>query len=115
MRALTSLLIAFGMVGAACAESEDDGASAPAAPTNLAVGNVGGGGHLTWTDNSDDEDHFMIMRKPMGGTFAEIDMVTFDIAQYHDSSVTAGTAYVYMVTAMNAAGEASSNEVTFTP
>lgn len=119
MRGFTSLLFAFGILGSACGESDgdgdDNGVTAPSAPTNLAASNVGGGAHLTWSDNSDNEEHFMIMRKPVGGTFDEIDMVTFDIAQYHDSSVTAGMTYVYMVMAMNAAGEASSNEVTFTP
>jgi len=101
---------------AACGDSGHGDASAPpAAPSNLVVTMVSGGGHLTWTDNSDNEEHFMIMRKPMGGAYDDIDMVSFNITQYHDSSVTAGTTYVYMITAMNSKGEASSNEVTFTP
>ena len=99
---------------AAC--SSDDGASAPTAPANLAVSNVAGGGHLTWTDASDNEDQFVIMRRTSTATaFDDIDMVPFDTTQYHDSSVVAGTTYVYTVAAINAEGETTSNEVTFTP
>lgn len=79
------------------------------------VSNVSGGAHLTWTDTSDNEEHFMIMRKPQGGTYDDVDMVAFNTTQYHDSSVTAGMTYVYKVVAMNGKGEASSNEVTFAP
>lgn len=91
------------------------GAGAPAAPTGLAAAKLGSGVHLTWTDASDNEIHFMIMRKPQGGAYEDVGMVPFDTAQYHDEPVTAGTTYVYMVMAMNADGESASNEVTFTP
>ncbi len=91
------------------------GSGVPAAPTGLAVAKVGGGGHLTWTDASHNEDHFMIMRKTSTSQFDDVAMVTFNIAQYHDSSVVPGTAYVYKVVAMNGDGEAASNEVMFTP
>ncbi len=91
------------------------GVTAPAAPTGLAVAKLGAGAHLTWTDASDNEDHFMLMRKPQGGAYAEVDMLTFNTTQYHDEPVTAGTTYVYKVLAMNGGGESSSNEVTFTP
>lgn len=57
----------------------------------------------------------MIMRKPMGGAYDDLDMVTFNTVTYHDSSPTAGTTYVYQVMAMNSKGEATSNEVMFTP
>ena len=106
------------LVLSACSDDEHhggNGAGAPAAPTGLAVTSVGGGGHLVWMDNSDNEDHFMIMRKVTGGEFADVDTVTFNTTQYHDSGVTAGMSYVYKVVAMNAKGEASSNEVTFSP
>jgi hypothetical protein len=106
------VIIAFAFL-AACS---DDGASPPAAPSNLAVSNVAGGGHLTWVDNSTDEDQFVIMRRSSAAiTFDDIDMVPFNGTQYHDSSVAAGTTYVYKIAAVNAAGETTSNEVTFTP
>jgi len=107
----TTLLI---FLLAAC--SSDDGASPPTAPSNLAVSNVAGGGHLTWTDASDNEDEFVIMRRTLPATaFDDIDMVPFDTTQYHDSAVVAGMTYIYTVAAINAEGEATSNEVTFTP
>ena len=95
--------------------SEEPGASAPpAAPTNLAAATLGEGAHLTWTDNSNNEDEFMIMRKTGGGAYAEISREPFNTAQYHDQPLTAGTSYTYMVMAANGAGDAGSNEVTHT-
>jgi hypothetical protein len=114
MRHLVATL-AMVLFGAGCGSEHGDAAVAPAAPTNLAVSNLSGGGHLTWADNSDNEDHFMIMRKAQDGTYDDIDILTFNSTSYHDASVIAGTTYVYMVMAMNSKGEASSNEVTFTP
>ena len=107
-------VVVLGLVSA-CGSEHGDAAAPPVAPTNLAVSNVGGGGHLTWKDNSDNEDHFMVLRKPMGGAYDDVATVDFNGVQYHDSSVTAGITYVYRIMAMNAAGETTSNEVTFTP
>jgi len=116
MRQLLSMvLVGLAMMVAGCMDHHGDADAPPTAPTNLAVSNVSGGAHLTWTDTSDNEDHFMIMRKTQGGTYDDVGMVTFNTVQYHDSSVTAGMTYVFMVNAMNAAGDASSNEVTFAP
>lgn len=112
MRKLITLVL---LSIAACGEGHGDADAPPSAPTNLAVSNVSGGAHLTWMDTADNEEHYMVMRKPMGGAYDDIDMLAFNSTQYHDSSVTAGTTYVYMVMAMNGKGEASSNEVTFTP
>lgn len=114
MRTIANLVLLV-LLMAACGDSHGDADAPPAAPTNLVVSTVSGGAHLTWTDNASNEDHYMIMRKTTSGTFDDIDMLSFNATQYHDSSVTAGTTYVYKVTAMNSKGEASSNEVTFTP
>ncbi len=115
--ALASLVPLLLVVASCGAEHHDGNATGtPTPPTGLAVSSVGGGAHLTWMDTSDNEDHFMIMRKEASGTaFDDVDMVTFNTSQFHDSSVTAGMSYVYKVVAMNAKGEASSNEVTFAP
>jgi hypothetical protein len=114
MRPFASILVT-GLLLSACGSEHGDADAPPVAPTNLAVAPLSGGGHLTWTDNADNEEHFMIMRKTQGGTYDDIDMVTFNTTSYHDASVTAGTTYVYQVMAMNGKGEAASNEVTFTP
>lgn len=57
----------------------------------------------------------MIMRKEGNGAYDDIDMVPFNTATYHDTAVTAGTTYTYMVMAQNAKGATESNEVAFTP
>lgn len=104
--------ILFVLVLAACS---DDGGAPPAAPTNLGVSNVGGGAHLVWTDNSDNEDEFVVLRKTATTSYAEVGTVPFDTSQFHDAVVVAGTAYTYVIAARNDAGEASSNEAAFTP
>jgi fibronectin type 3 domain-containing protein len=103
-------------LGTACGgEDHDDATTPPAAPSNLQASEVAGGAHLTWSDNSDNEEHFMVMRRLQSGDdFEEVATTTFDAEQYHDESVATGTAYVYQVIAMNGAGEASSAEVSFT-
>jgi hypothetical protein len=110
---ITTVLVTILATG--CGEGHGDADAPPTAPTNLMVSALSGGAHLTWMDTSNNEDHFMIMRKTTTGTYDDIDMLTFNTTSYHDSSVTAGTAYMYKVVAMNGKGEASSNEVMFTP
>lgn len=113
-RVVLTILIS-GLATACGGDDHADAAAPPAAPSNLQASEVAGGAHLTWSDNSDNEEHFMVLRKPQaGGEFDEVAMTTFDAEQYHDGSVTAGAAYVYKVVAMNGAGEASSAEVSFT-
>lgn len=90
----------------------------PVAPSQLtaAPGN-GGGVHLTWTDNSADEMHFMIMRAEQtheghGGEHEHAPLATLpaDTRQYHDTTAVSGAAYVYMVAAENATGESRPDE-----
>ncbi len=86
----------------------------PAAPTMLKAEILAGGVHLSWKDNSTDEEMFMLMRKEMAaaGDFAPLTMVAKDIAQYHDSTVLKGKTYVYMVHGMKgSAASDPSNEV----
>ncbi len=106
-------LATFGF--AACGGGDDGGGGPPAAPSGLAAEALSGGAHLTWTDNSDNETEFMVMRMEEG-VDAEYEVITtleFDSEQYHDAPLTSGSTYVYMIMAMNGAGESESNEVTF--
>jgi hypothetical protein len=75
---------------------------------------LGGGAHLTWVDASDNETEFMIMRmNAEGGEYETLATVPFDTTQYHDAPLSAGTTYMYVVTAMNDAGMSESEEVEF--
>ena len=115
MALLRALLLLTLLCAAACAEDHGGADSAPAAPSDLEITEVSGGAHLVWSDNSDNEEHFMVMRKV--AVDPEYDLVaspTFDAEQYHDADVTPGTTYTYKVVAMNAVGEAESETVDFT-
>lgn len=92
-------------------------AAAPAAPTALTAMHMNGGAHLTWKESTTDALHFMVMRMmhdgPTAGQMTELATVAPDATEYHDATVEAGMTYMYMVSAMNDAGEGDSNEVTF--
>jgi hypothetical protein len=112
MFSVIGFITVLGMV--AC-----DGTSAPAiptAPSTLGAELLSGGAHLTWKDNSSNEDQFMIERKDgSAGTFTTVTSVTFNVAQYHDAPLTSGMTYTYRVAAMNNAGMSPySNEAPIT-
>lgn len=113
---LTLALLGLGACGGDDADDDGGGGDGvPAAPSGLAVEELEGGAHVTWTDNSDNETQFMLMRKDPGGDYEIIASPPFDTTQYHDAVLTAATTYTYMVMAMNDAGESEgSNEVEFT-
>jgi hypothetical protein len=74
---------------------------------------VGGGAHLTWRDNSSDEDMFMIMKKEGAGAFMTLTTVRANTTLHHDVATMSGRTYTYMIHAMK--GEVlsdPSNEVT---
>jgi hypothetical protein len=87
----------------------------PTAPTELVVGLLGAGAHLTWKDNASNETEYVIMRQQMGADAAmkEIAAVPFNGVAYHDEPITSGAAYVYQVIATNDGGDSLSNEATF--
>jgi len=106
-------IVLASLLFAGCAA--DEPLQAPAAPSTLAVSLLGAGAHLTWLDNSSDEDEFIVMRQQMGtdADMKELARVPFDTVTYHDEPIASGATYLYMVTATNAAGDASSNQATF--
>lgn len=87
----------------------------PTAPSELTAAALQGGAHLTWKDNSDNEESFMLERKQMGvdSDYKVIATLPFDSVQYHDAPLVSGATYSYKVMAMNGKGESESNEVTF--
>src|SRR5207248_2675429 len=62
---------------------------------------------LTWTDNSSNEDGYMIQCCITGGTFVEIGRVGPGITTYSDSGLAPNTQYSYRVRAWNAGGVSS--------
>jgi hypothetical protein len=101
---------------AACGSSDHGGGDgAPAAPSGLTAESLADGAHLTWTDNSDNETEFMVMRMEDGvdTEYEVVATVEFNTTQYHDAPLTAGSTYMYQIMAMNDDGESLSNEVTF--
>jgi len=111
------LVTISGLTLAGCVGGASSDDAPPAAPSGLTVVPREGAAHVTWKDNSDNEDHFMVTRKAQGaaGDYAVVATVPVNTAVYHDASVTRGSAYAYRIVAMNAAGDASeSQEVTFT-
>lgn len=92
----------------------------PAAPsTLLASAAPGGGVTLTWRDLSNNETGFRLERRTVGaGTpgaaWAPLATIGANLTTYADTSAAAGTAYVYRVAAVNAAGTSGqfSNEAT---
>lgn len=110
-----AIVVVLGSLLVACSSDSSTPATKPAAPSGLAAAALSGGAHLTWTDNSDNEEMFMIVRMEVGtdADYKNIGMVDFDVTAYHDPVLTSGKQYKYMVMSMNAAGTSNSNEITF--
>ena len=68
------------------------------APTNLAAAPLGIGINLTWSDNSDFEEGFIIERDD-GAGFVEIAQVRYNYSSYLDDSLAYGALYSYQVKA----------------
>ena len=112
---LLGLCVAVGL--AACGgDDDDDDATAdgvPAAPTGLDAMAMGDGLHVSWRDQSDDEDEFVIERADgADGEFAEIAREPANAIQHHDGPLNTGT-YSYRVSAVNAHGSSAAVEGTF--
>nr|WP_237546708.1 PA14 domain-containing protein [Streptomyces sp. SID161] len=63
------------------------------------------GVHLVWTPNTDDTDHYLVMRKPMFGAWEQVAVVRD--AKYLDTSTPADVQFGYTVRAVDAAGNVS--------
>ncbi len=88
----------------------------PAAPVPVGVAAVGGDAvvTLTWTASTGATSYNVKRATTSGGPYVKLATVT--MPTFTDSSVANGTAYFYVVSALNAAGEsANSAEVSATP
>ena len=67
---------------------------------------------LSWSDNSINEDGFLVERRAATGGFAQIGAVGPNVVTFLDAGVVSGEQYCYRVRAINAAGPSGyTNEV----
>ncbi|TRX51738.1 T9SS type A sorting domain-containing protein [Fulvivirga sp. M361] len=87
----------------------------PEAPTNLAGNRVNPFSiELSWTDNGDLEDGFVIERKSGSDNFEEIARTPVNNTSYTDQTAQDNESYSYRVAAFNATGNSGyTNEVSF--
>jgi FtsP/CotA-like multicopper oxidase with cupredoxin domain len=84
----------------------------PNAPSSLVATSVSSAQvDLAWSDNSDNEDRFWIVRSDNGAAFEQIDEVGANVTTYADSSVVAEENYDYRVYANNTAGDSDLSNV----
>ncbi len=71
--------------------------------------------NISWQDNSDNEDGFIIERSVNSGNFSELTQVGINATSFLDSAVNAGESYDYRIIAFNVGGSsAASNTSTIT-
>jgi YVTN family beta-propeller protein len=69
---------------------------------------------ITWSDNSDDELGFRLMRKRyIGGTFSLIATIDANVTEYTDSELKNDSNYYYKVCAYNHAGESEYSDTDY--
>src|SRR5271154_6048552 len=91
-----------------------DGNSASAAPTNLTATAGNQQASLAWTASSGATSYYVKRGTASGGPYTTVG--TPAGTTYADTKLTNGTAYYYVVTAVNATGESgNSNQATATP
>lgn len=91
--------------------------TAPAAPTSLLLAAASCNEiSLSWTDNADNEENYIIERKEADGTYSAIETsLAPDTESHSDTSVSAETTYCYRVKATNSIGDSGySNETNIT-
>jgi hypothetical protein len=107
-----SIAVAVAAQELVCLRSAHSGA--PAAPSGLTATLVSSNQiQLRWTDNSTNENGFMIQRKTgSSGTYVQVASVGANTTAYNDTGLKAGTTYYYEVGATNGLGNSPwSNEV----
>jgi fibronectin type 3 domain-containing protein len=79
----------------------------PAAASGLtAVANSMGQVYLAWTDNSNTETGFKVLRSVNSGAYALLATTAANATSYTDATVAVGSTYAYEVVATNASGDA---------
>lgn len=103
-----SSAVGYTLVGNASCQSR------PAAPSALTAANGQGKGSviLNWTDNSDNEDSFLIERSTsVADGYIQVAAVTANVRSYTDNTAFRKTTYFYRVRAANSGGKSSYSNV----
>jgi Purple acid Phosphatase, N-terminal domain/Fibronectin type III domain len=89
----------------------------PAAPSGLTAAAVSPSQiNLSWTDNSANEDNFVLLRSTIsGGPYTTVATLSVNLTSYNDTGLTASTTYYYVVRAQNSGGSSpNSNQASAT-
>jgi hypothetical protein len=116
---IANVMVVVACFSAGCGGDDMDHSSSgagPTAPSELMAMPLAGGAHLTWKDNSNNEENFMVLRMQVGtdADYKSLATLPFDSVQYHDAPLTSGATYMYKIMAMNGKGESESNEANIT-
>jgi hypothetical protein len=103
-----STAVGYTLTGNAACQSR------PAAPSALTAvaGQTKGSAILNWTDNSNNEDSFLVERSTtVAGGYIQIASVAANTRSFTDSTVFRKTTYFYRVRAANSGGRSSYSNV----
>jgi hypothetical protein len=89
--------------------------TAPAAPGSLVtLVQDSDSIEVEWSDNSNNETGFRLVRSTQNGGFAQCGLTDQDVAYFHDTDVTMNVTYYYKVCAFNSAGDSDYSAVSST-
>lgn len=101
--------------GVQCAGQPDSVAVSPKAPTTLAAVMVDNTqAVLTWQDNSDNEEHFIIERRqtdPANQNWQSLQQTNVDVIRHEDNTLVMGSSYEYRLKANNAVADSNYSNV----
>lgn len=102
-----STAVGYTLIGNAACQSR------PAAPSSLAVTSGGkGSASLSWADNSNNEESFVIERSTtMSGGYIQVATVAANVRSYTDNTLFRKTTYFYRVRAANSGGKSGFSNV----
>ncbi len=84
------------------------GAFPPDAPSGLTLGSYSASQvTVSWTDNSNNEDAFIVQRSTDGSTYSTVATTSVNALSYSDTSVSAMAFYYYRVKAVNGTGDSA--------
>ena len=84
----------------------------PAAPSNLNASSPSASSvNLSWSDNSNNENTFLIERREGSGAFVQVATAFANATTYLDNNLSAGTTYSYRIRSANHIGESTYSNV----